>query len=263
MFYLRLFKSAVVFILFSTLAMAVDIPELPKKMSVSRALYINCLQRTQTQQLFKEYLLVALGSSYKHPKESLAKSIVAYQKRLDELDVFFQPLLTDPAIKKMIADAMVIWKESKAMLEVTPTKENALVLEKNFHKMVKLLGKYKVLSKKSFKAVGLAGGLCRDPLYMVNTYLMKVWGVDNPNYIKEMKKRIAHFDKNTSEMKSYDGNTKAILKNIADAQKAFQFFTFMYDSDTVAIPTLLSKKADNIFVNIRTIKRLYGELVVK
>ena len=263
MFLVRPFKSVIIFILFSMLAMAVDIPELPKKMSVSRALYINCLQRTQTQQLFKEYLLVALGSNYKHPKESLAKSIVAYQKRLDELDVFFQPLLTDPAIKKMIADAMVIWKESRAMLEVTPTKKNALVLEKNFHKMVKLLGKYKVLSKKSFKAVGLAGGLCRDPLYMVNTYLMKVWGVNNPNYIKEMKKRIAHFDKNIGEMKSYDGNTKAILQNIADAQKAFQFFTFMYDSDTIAIPTLLSKKADGIFVNIRTIKRLYGELVVK
>ena len=232
-------------------------------MSVSRALYINCLQRTQTQQLFIEYLMVGLKSRYKNPKESLAKSIVAYDKRLKKLDEFFQPHLTDPAIKDMIAEAMEVWKESKAMLEVTPTKANALILDKNFHKMVKLLGKYKVLSKKSFRAVGLAGGLCRDPLYMANTYLMKVWGVDNPNYIKEMKKRIAHFDKNTKEMHEYEGNTDEINKNIDDAKKAFQFFTFMYDSDTISIPTLLCKKADMIFVNIRTIKRLYGELTVK
>ncbi len=263
MFFVRFFRSVIIFVLFNTLAMAVDIPELPKDMSVSRALYINCLQRTQTQQLFKEYLLVALKSRYKNPKESLAKSIVAYDKRLKELDAFFQPHLTDPAIKKMIADAMIIWKESKAMLEATPTKANALKLDINFHKMVKLLGKYKVLSKKSFKAVGLAGGLCRDPLYMANTYLMKVWGVDNPNYMKEMKKRIAHFNKNITQMSEYEGNTDAINKNIKDAQKAFQFFTFMYASDTMSIPTLLCKKADMIFVNIGTIKKLYGELTVK
>jgi len=257
------FKLLVLVYFLGMLTMAADIPELPKNMSVSRALYINCLQRTQTQQLLKEYLMVALKSSYKNPQKTLPKSIVAYEKRLKELDVFFQPHLKDPAVKKMISDAMQIWKESRVMLESTPTKENALVLEKNFYKMVKYLGKYKVLSKKSFKAVGLAGGLCRDPLYMVNTYLMKVWGVNNPDYKKEMEKRIAHFNKNIGEMKRYEGNTDAIKKNIADAQKAFQFFTFMYDSDTTAIPTLLSKKADAIFVNIRTIKRLYGELVVK
>jgi len=263
MFAKFLTKLIMISALFSTWSMAVEIPALPANMSLSKALYINCLQRTQTQQLLKEYLMIGLKSSYKNPQKSLPESIIKYDKRLKGLDAFFQPRIKDPAVKQEIAAAIKAWKESKKLLEAAPSKENALILEKNFHQMVKGLGKYKVLSTKSFKAVGLAGGLCRDPLYITNTYLMKIWGVTNPNAVKDMEKRIAHFHKNISEMKKYKGNTDPVNKEIKKAEKAFQLFAMMYNSDTISIPTLLSKKADSIFVNIRTIKKLYGELIIK
>ncbi len=257
----QLIRNTVGLIVFSATLMAIDIPELPKEMGITKALYINCLQRTQTQQLFKEYLMVGLSSSYKNPKKGLADAIVKYDKRIHQFDEYFKPLLSShPKEQKQVADALVIWKESKILLETTPTKDNAVILEKNFIKIVKLLGKAKVLAKKSFAAVGMTGGLCRDPLYMANVYLMKIWGIDMPDYKKKMEKYIAHFNSNLAKLKDYKGNNEETNRYIKDSERAFMFFTFSYDSESVSIPTLISKKADKIFTNISTLKKLYGAM---
>jgi len=237
-----------------------DIKPLAKDTSVPVALYINCLQRTQTQQLLKTYLMTAMNSSYKNPKEELADAIPKYDKRFYEFDAYFRERLHDAEHIGYLDKAVVVWKRAKAMLEAPATKENAKKLYKDFRTLVKLLGKAKVLAKKSFKAVGMTGGLCRDPLYISNLYLMKLWGVDVPEYDKEMTKFIGHFNKNIAELKAYKGSTKEINGHVVDAEKAFQFFTFMYDHK-ITIPTLISKKADRIFVEIRTIKKLYGKML--
>ena len=239
-----------------------DIPPLPTNMATSQALYVNCLQRTQTQQMFKDYLMVALKSSYKNPKKSLKEGIPLYDKRIHQLNDYFLSLLSDhPKEKKMVADALTIWNESKKLLEASPTKANASILEKNFLKMVHNLGKAKVLAKKSFKAVGMTGGLCRDPLYMSNTYLMKIWGVDLPDYNAIMEKHITHFQTNITKLKAFEGNNDETKAYIEKSEKAFLVFTFMYKESSSAVPTLISKNADKIFVYIRTLKKLYGSML--
>jgi len=241
--------------------LALDVPPLPKNMTLSEALYINCLQRTQTQQMLKDYLMVALKSNYKNPGTSLKEGIPLYDKRIRELNDYFLPLLAEhPKEKKMVADALIVWEASKKLLEAPPSKENALILEKNFSQMIHLLGKAKVLAKKSFKAVGMTGGLCRDPLYMSNTYLMKIWGIDLPEYQAVMQKHIAHFQDNIARLKAYPGNNEETKAYIAKSEKAFLFFTFMYNAPRHAIPTLISEKADTIFLYIRTLKKLYSQM---
>ena len=243
-------------------AWSLDVPPLPANMTTTQALYINCLQRTQTQQMFKDYLMIALKSSYKNPKKSLKEGIPLYDKRLHQLNDYFLPLLSDhPKEKKMVADALTIWDESKKLLEAPATKANALTLEKNFLKMVHNLGKAKVLAKKSFKAVGMTGGLCRDPLYMSNTYLMKIWGVDLPDYNAIMEKHIAHFQTNITKLKAFQGNNDETKAYIEKSEKAFLVFSFMYKESSSSVPTLISKKADNIFLYIRTLKKLYGKML--
>jgi hypothetical protein len=231
-------------------------------MSVSKALYINCLQRTQTQQLFKDYLMIGLKSSYKNPKKSLKEGIPKYEERLDKLNAFFLPLLADqPKVQAELKKARTIWDESKELLLASPTHKNAKILEKNFHEMVHLLGRAKVLAKKSFKAVGMTGGLCRDPLYMANTYLMKIWGVPQADYTQEMDKRIQHFNSNIAKLKAYKGNNAETKGYIHKSEKAFTIFTMMHDSKNTSVPTLIAKKADTIFLYIRTLKKLYGEML--
>jgi hypothetical protein len=127
--------------------------------------------------------------------------------------------------------------------------------------MVHLLGRAKVLAKKSFKAVGMTGGLCRDPLYMANTYLMKIWGVPQADYTQEMDKRIQHFNSNIAKLKAYKGNNAETKGYIHKSEKAFTIFTMMHDSKNTSVPTLIAKKADTIFLYIRTLKKLYGEML--
>jgi len=257
----KIFYGLFMFLLLSSSSFAINIEKLPAGISVSRALFINCLQRTQTQQLLKEYIMVGLKSNYKNPKKRLADAIGAYDARLKALNDFFLPKITDEKIKGMLNEAASIWVESKKILELPPKKDKALILKKNFKKMIKFLGKAKVLSTGSFKAVGLTGGLCRDPLYMANEYLMKVWGATDAKYMQVMKGHIAHFNSNMAKLLEYEKNTDEIKKNIAEAQKSFKFFEFMYASETTSIPTLISKKADMIFMNISKIKNLYGDML--
>jgi len=69
---------------------------------LGRALFVNCFQRTQTQQLLKEYLMSALGSTHKSPKEELPKSVEKYDKRFRmPYDYFMKRLKDDAARKKM------------------------------------------------------------------------------------------------------------------------------------------------------------------
>ena len=251
-----------ILLLAATTAWSLDVPPLPKNMTLSQALYINCLQRTQTQQMLKDYLMAALKSTYKNPNKSLKEGIPLYDKRIHQLNDYFLPLLSShPKEKKIVADALTIWNESKKLLQAPPTRANALTLEKNFLTMVHNLGKAKVLAKKSFKAVGMTGGLCRDPLYMSNTYLMKLWGVDLPDYHAVMTKRIAHFQGNITKLKAYKGNTDQTKAYIDKSEKAFLVFIFMYEDSSTAVPTLISKNADKIFVYIRTLKKLYGSML--
>ena len=238
---------------------AIDVPDLPANMSVSKALYINCLQRTQTQQVLKEYLQIGLKMAHGTFEKDFKTSVERYDQRLKALNAFFLPKL-DTEHQKYLTDAQQIWGESRTLLTAPPSKENALTLDGNFHRMISLLGRAKVLAKKSFKAVGLTGGMCRDPLYVTNIYLMKLLGIDVPDYKNAMKKRLDHFSKNMEELSTYEGNTDAIKKHLADAQKSFMFFTYMYDSDNTSVPTLIARKADHIFTSIRSIKKLYGQV---
>jgi len=73
-------------------------------------------------------------------------------------------------------------------------------------------------------------------------------------------KSIAHFNSNIKKLKAYKGSTDEINIHIANAEDAFRFFTFMYEHK-ITIPTIISKKADSIFQEIRTIKSLYGEML--
>ena len=254
------------FLLFSflipRLLSAVEIEPISLDLPLDKALFINCLQRTQTQQLLKEYLMAALGSTYKNPKEELPKSVEKYDKRFRVLYDYFMKRLQDDAARKKMEEAKRLWEENKAILLAPPSKQNTLKLQKNFKKMIHLLGAPKALkTKKSFQAVGKTGSLCRKPLYMSNLYLMKLWEIGIPDYEKQMEEHIANFHKNLGFLKAYPDNTPEIKDLIRKAQHNFVFFEMMYKQNRTAIPTLISKKADDIFTNIQTIKKLYGKMV--
>ncbi len=203
--------------------------------------------------------MVGLNSNFQNPKENLAKAIIAYDKRAHEVREYFKKRLTDhKEAQDAFDDAMKLWLESKKMLEETPTKENALKIRKNLRNMIKRhLDGTKPLATPDLALISLTGKLCRKPVMLTIDYLLKIWGVNLLNYNEDIAQIIKNFHKNIKNLSKNRLNNEESLALLKKAERQFKFFEFMYKSKSHFIPNLLSKKADDNFLIIRQIKKIY------
>ncbi len=241
------------------MASGFEIDPFPEGAPLLETFSTNCLQMTQSQQMLKAYLMIGLESSFQNPQESLAKAIPIYDKRMHQVKAYFDERLgSHDGAKKAFSEALVLWNESKEMLLQPPSKENALKIQKNFLTMIdKLLAGTQPLATPDLELISLTGKLCRKPLEVTIDYLMRVWGIDVPNYKDAIKKTIDNYHANLKTLsanKLNNDESQALLKKAA---KAFKFFEFMYNSKSKFIPSLLSKKADDNFIIIREVKMVF------
>jgi len=219
----------------------------------------NCLQMTQSQQILKAYMMIGLNSNFGNPKENLAKAIPLYDKRAHQVRAYFQKRLDgyDDA-QKAFDEAMLLWNTNKAMLLQPPTKENAVKIKENFLLMInKLLLGTKPLATPALELISLTGKLCRKPLEITIDYLLQIWGVKVKNYDEEINKIIVNYGKNLKILSEDKLNNNESQKLLRKAKKQFMYFEFAHHSGNVSIPSLLSKKADNNFMIIREIKKVF------
>jgi hypothetical protein len=221
----------------------------------------NCLQMTQSQQMLKAYIMIGLKSNFQDPKKDLKKAIVVYDNRMHKVrDYFHEKLTTHEDAKKSFDEALVLWKESKAMLEVEPTKENAIKIRKNFLLMInKLLEGTHPLATPDLELISLTGKLCRKPLEITVAYLMKIWGAEIDNYDEVVTNIIVNYGKNLVILGSNKLNNDKSHELLKKAKREFTFFEIMSKAKSRFIPSLLSKKADNNFLIIRHIKQIFKE----
>jgi hypothetical protein len=219
----------------------------------------NCLQMTQSQQILKAYIMIGLHSNFGNPKEELAKAIPLYDKRAYQVREYFQKRLDGHEdAKKAFDEAMVLWNTNKEMLLQSPTKENAVKIKKNFLLMInKLLAGTQPLATPELELISLTGKLCRKPLEITIDYLLRIWEVDIENYDEEINKIIANYGKNLKILSEDKLNNSESQKLLDKAKKQFMYFEFAHKSGKVSIPSLLSKKADNNFMIIREIKKVF------
>ena len=246
--------------IFTTSHQAFEIDPFDPNATLTENFSTNCLQMTQSQQILKAYIMVGLNSNFQNPQETLKKAIKAYDKRAYEVRAYFHDLLGDKntEAKEAFDEAMKLWQQSKAMLEQQPTKANALKIKANLQKMItKLLEGTQPLATPDLELISLTGKLCRKPIEITNDYLMRIWGVEIPNYHKEIEKIIANFHKNLDTLSQNTLNNAESLALLEKARKQFMFFEIMYKSHSRFIPNLLSKKADDNFLIIRKIKMIY------
>jgi len=236
-----------------------EIDPFPKGASLVETFSTNCLQMTQSQQMLKAYVMMGLESQFKNPKESLAKAIPIYDKRMYVVhDYFHKRLKRHRKAKVAFDEAMQLWQESKKMLEMTPSQENALKIKQNFLLMIdKLLEGTLPLATPDLKLISLTGKLCRKPLEVTIDYLMRVWGIDVPNYKDDIKKTIDNFHENLKVLGANELNNEKSRALLTKSKRGFMFFEFMYKSESKFIPSLLSKKADDNFLIIREVKQVF------
>lgn len=243
---------------------AVEIDKTPAKLTLSKALYSHCLELTQSQQLFQEYILIGLNNHYKTSEKTLPESIEKYDKRLKTLQAFFDTKFTNIEDKAKYAKGVAYWKKVKKLLSSAPTKENAVLLNKLLAKMYKGLKATKVLADKKFESVKITGRVCYSSQEMASLYLMnKAWDIKMPEYKSLMKAKMADFEKKINSLKILKINTPEIDKYLILVEKAYSYFTYMYDSRNTVIPALIVMKSDNIFQKVKSVKKLYGRLLRK
>ncbi len=254
-------KTMLFFVIFtSSLLFADTIKPLPSDITLSQALNNVCEEKTRTQQLLKDYLMIGLKSCYNKPEKNLKRLIELFDVRLYDIKHYFVPKIQklgkmDKA--QMIEDALVLWEKDKIILANKPTKEGAITLQNDFKTILGKLKAVRVLLKKSFVIVKKTGALCIEPLKMSNLYIMKAWEIDNPTYKAQMEKSIQKVHGLFKQLKSYEHNDKASLMQIQKAENAFMYFEFMYDHESTFIPSLIYKKSDHIFDTIRALKGMY------
>jgi len=251
-----------IFILFALMGnlMAFEVDPY-KEASLLETFSTNCLQMTQSQQMLKAYVMIGLKSNFQDPKKDLKKAIVVYDNRMHKVrDYFHEKLGSHDDAKKSFDEALVIWKESKAMLEAEPTKENALKIRTNFLLMInKLLEGTKPLATPDLELISLTGKLCRKPLEITVAYLMKIWGAEIDAYDSVVTHIIDNYGKNLIILGSNELNNKESKALLEKAKREFTFFQIMSKAKSRFIPSLLSKKADNNFLIIRHIKQVFKE----
>ena len=234
-----------------------EIDPFPEEAPLLEIFSINCLQMTQSQQMLKAYVMVGLNSNFQDPQGSLDRAIPVYDKRMHQVRAYFYERLGEhDDAKKAFDDALELWNGSKAMLLQPPTQENALQIKKNFLIMInKLLAGTQPLATPELELISLTGKLCRKPLEVTIDYLMRVWGIEIPNYKTDIKKTIDNYHENLKTLSVNKLNNEKSLALLGKAKKAFTFFEFMYNSKSKFIPSLLSKKADDNFLIIRQVKQ--------
>jgi len=240
---------------------AFEIDPFPKGAPLLEIFSTNCLQMTQSQQMLKAYVMIGLQSKFQNPQKDLDKAIIDYDKRMHQVrEYFYGKLGSHTEAKKAFDEALVLWNENKKMLMTSPNKESALQIRKNFLVMInQLLAGTKPLATPDLELISLTGKLCRKPLEVTIDYLMKIWGVKFKAYDKDVQNIINNYHKNLKTLSANKLNNKDSRELLKKAQREFKFFEFMYNSKSRFIPSLLSKKADDNFVIIRKIKKVFKE----
>ena len=250
------------FIFIETLS-SFEIDPYPEKATLTEIFSINCLQMTQSQQMLKAYVMVGVKSNFQNPQEHLTKAIVAYDKRMYKVRKYFYKQLKKKSHQsgKIAFDkALELWKINKKLLEAEPSKENVLVIQKNFLEMInQLLAGTQPIATPELELISLTGKLCRKPMEVTIDYLIRMWGVDVEDYEKNIESTIGKYHVNLKTLSANKLNNDESQELLKKAKNEFKFFEFMYKSKTKFIPSLLSKKADDNFLIIRSIKMIYKD----
>ena len=245
-------------ILLSGVAIALKIEPIPKDATLTDYFNTNCLQMTQSQQMLKAYIMKGLESNFDDLGGKLEDAIPIYDKRFEQIKSYFQARVHNKRAKRAFDKAQKIWKESTKILEAKPTKEGAIKLKRNFDKMIPLLLQgSKPAAKGGLELLSTTGKLCRDPLKITIDYLLKIWGVELPDYNKDVTSIIKDFHRNLNKLRKNPLNDAKSLALLDKAEKGFKFFEVMAKSKTTFVPHLLSRKADDNFKIIRAIKAEY------
>ena len=225
---------------------------------LAHAVDVSGKQRMFTQRMLKDYAMVGLENNFGNPSEDLTKIMGAFENHLDSLIAFNKDEATNVSLEKV----KVLWGPIKSALNAAPSKENAGKMQEDLEALLKqsneAVGLFaKQTGKASGEIINISGRQRMLSQRMASLYMLKVWGVDDPQFQEKMNKAMVLFKTSLEKLMQSDMNTAEITALLQKAKKSFMFFEMMNKSKSKFIPTLIYKKSNDILKDMNTATGLY------
>ena len=226
--------------------------------NLSQAVDVAGKQRMFTQRMLKDYAMVGLGNNFGNPGEDLKKIMAAFENHLDSLIAFNK----DAATKESLGKVKVLWAPLKVSLAETPSKEKAGKMQEDLEALLKqsneAVGLFaKQTGKASGEIINISGRQRMLSQRMASLYMLKVWGIDDPQFKDKMDKAMDLFRTSSEKLMKSEMNTSEITALLVKSKKSFMFFEMMNKSSSKFIPTLIYKKSNDILKDMNTVTGLY------
>ena len=239
--------------LLSTALYAIEI----KNLSV--AVDVAGKQRMFTQRMLKDYAMVGLENHFGNPGEDLKKIMDSFENHLNSLIDFNK----EKATKESLLKVKKMWFPIKKALSETPSKENAGKMQEDLEALLKqsneAVGLFaKQTGKASGEIINISGRQRMLSQRMASLYMLKVWGIADPQFATKMTKAMELYRTSLEKLKKSDMSTADIQKLLAKSGKAFKFFEIMNKSSSKFIPTLIYKKSNEMLKDMNTATGLYA-----
>ena len=219
----------------------------------------------QANRILKDYALVGMGVEYHDPAKDLKENLELIEKEIKDLEGHKQ----NEKIAAEIIEIEKSWHAIKPEFEKTPDKTK-------MHDLRVMVEKFTVrceeVAEDIAKDTGIKGEhnvvlvaeLGMESQRLAALYLMKAWGVADPNYEEEVKEVVDQTEKIYKELLEADEKlvSKEIKEKLRKVEKDFIAFSVMATSKTGRfVPSAAEKMASKIFKELRTILDMEQKLV--
>ena len=244
--------------MFTTSVLAIEIS------SPTHAVDIAGKQRMFTQRMLKDYAMVGMGNTFGKPAEDLKKISADFHDHMESLASYTK----SDEIKKSIEKVKTLWIPLKKTLSEAPSKEKVEKLQIDLDALLKAADDTtKLFAKESGKASGetvnKAGRQRMLSQRMASLYMLKVWEVEDPQFKTKLDDAMKLFKTSLAQLEQSSLNTDEIKTLLTKVKRSFMFFEMMGRSKSKYVPTLISKKSNDILTNMNSATQKYVALETK
>ena len=227
--------------------------------NLSVAVDVAGKQRMFTQRMLKDYAMVGLENHFGNPGEDLNQTMQQFETHLSALIVFNKEKATEESLLKV----QKMWVPLKSELQEKPSKEKAGKMQEALEALLKqsneAVGLFaKQTGKASGEIINISGRQRMLSQRMASLYMLKVWGIDDPQFKEKMMKAMDLYRTSLEKLKKSDMNTEEIMVLLKRSERGFKFFQIMNKSSTKFIPSLIYKKSNDMLKDMNTATGLYA-----